>query len=221
MQGDQMEQLLEMTYEARDGYLKQMGSVDSMVLAPLVNPGLVGGPRWPSLREAWRTVRNGNRTLIVSDGLSDPFDDEPEANVGFGIEILGETADPLPEQLQTSWLFSVVYEVSQQAAAHGGFRALIDRLGILSMEINAPNELKHLAGPEGNIGLLLGLRDPALQIEWQIPAGRVKVVTAKVLCPEELVFVTTSYEEARKQLTELFAGDGSYHRSSISRRPVV
>jgi len=40
------------------------------------NPALLGGPKWPALRQAFRVVRRktGN-VILASDGLSDPFDD--------------------------------------------------------------------------------------------------------------------------------------------------
>ena len=107
---------------------------------------------------------------------------------GLGIEVMGETADALPQQLNGSWLFAVVYAVSQQAAAHGGFRGLIDEFGVLSMEIKAPAALRPLANSDGSLGLFLGLQSPTLPLEWELPAGLVKVVTVKVLQPKELAY---------------------------------
>ena len=41
-----------------------------------VNPALLGGPKWPALRQAFRVVKRSNGNVIMaSDGLSDPFDD--------------------------------------------------------------------------------------------------------------------------------------------------
>lgn len=211
------EEFLLQTFQAREAYLRRMGVVDELLLAPLINPAFRGGPAWPSFRQSWRTVRNKHHTIIVSDGLSDPFEDEAKPNVGFGIEVLGETADPVPDQVQASWLFSVVHAVSQQAAAQGGFRDLIDELGILSMEIKAPTELHPLANSDGNLGLLLGMQSPRLPLEWELPAGSVKVVTVKVLHPAELAYVVEQDEAGRAHLQELFAADDSYYLSSLCR----
>jgi hypothetical protein len=220
--GDRVRQeLLRQTFQAREAYLRRMGVVDDFLLAPLMSPALMGGQAWPAFRQSWRTVRNGDRTIVASDGLSDPFEGEGEANVGFGIEVLGETADPLPDPPQASWLFAVVPAVSQQAAAHGGFRGLIDELGVLSMEMEAPTELQPLATSDGNLGLLLGLRSPGVPFEWELPAGLVKVVTVKVLQPAELAFVIEHGGAGRDRLRELFATEGSYHLSSLFRPPVV
>ena len=215
------EEFLQRTFDARTAYLGRIGNVDDYLLAPLINPAFMGGPAWPSFRQSWRTVRNGAQTVIASDGLSDSFENQGELNTGFGIEIVGESADALPDHLQMSWLFAVVYEVSQQAAAHGGFRALIDEMGMFSMEIKAPNELESLANTAGNVGLLLGLRSPTLELEWELPAGLVKAVTVKVLQPAELAYVVENDEAGRNHLEELFAADRTYHLSSLHRSSVI
>src|SRR5207249_11940826 len=100
--------LLQKTYEARDKYVRGLGEVNPYVLAPAMNPGFLGGVRWPDLRQAWRVIRRGPNTLVTSDGLSDPFAGDPAPNVGFGVEVLAETPDALPDALQKTWLFDVV-----------------------------------------------------------------------------------------------------------------
>jgi hypothetical protein len=167
-------------------------------------------------------VRNGPRTILFSDGLSDPFAGEDGPNTGFGIEVVGETADALNERLELSWLYAVINEVSQQAAAYGVFRRRIDELGLISMGIEAlTDQLAALAGPGGHVGLLLGLQPPGWPMEWHLPGGSVKLVTVKLLQPAELAFVLKRGEAGREHLRDLFASDGSNHVSSLSRPSVV
>ncbi|MEG1052532.1 MAG: hypothetical protein RSF79_10870, partial [Janthinobacterium sp.] len=66
---------------ARDAFYGTLGTVDADVLAPLVNPAFMGGPRWPSLRQAWRVIRRPDSIVIASDGLSDPFEDDDDVFV--------------------------------------------------------------------------------------------------------------------------------------------
>jgi hypothetical protein len=213
------EQLLQKTYEARDSYLRRLGEVDPLVLSHLINPAFAGGPRWPDLRQAFRVIRNGTHTVVASDGLADPFDDQKEPNVGFGIEVLGETSDEIEGSVQNDWLFWIVYDVAQQAAAHGGFRELIDELGLLSMELHCRYGPHELATPKGRIGVLLGVHPPNFAAEWSFPAGTVKVVTVKVLHPSELAVCLE--EGGRERLRDLFVADGTYHLSSVTRKPVL
>jgi hypothetical protein len=218
---DPREELLQQTYAARDGYLRRLGEVDPLVLSHLINPSFTGGPRWPDLRQAFRVIRNGTHTIVVSDGLSDPFNDQPEPNVGFGIEVLCETSDPIDGAVQNDWPFWVAYDVAQQAAHHGAFRELIDELGVLSMEIRARFGPDELTTDNGRLGLLLGVHPSDFPAQWDFPAGKVKVVTVKVLHPSELAVVVAEGEAGRERLRDLFAADRSYHVSSARRPPVI
>lgn len=176
---------------------------------------------WPSMRQCWRVVCGKKSTIICSDGLSDPFEDESEPNVGYGLEILGETTDLIGDQLPASWLFQMVYAVSQQAAAHAGFRELIDDLGTFSMELRAPRSLQAIAGGAGTYGVLLGLLSPDWPAECELPAGGIKYVTVKLLLQSELDYAVNEDEAGRAVLRDRFADSGSFHRSSLSRRAVV
>ncbi|VTT97360.1 Uncharacterized protein OS=Xanthomonas perforans 91-118 GN=XPE_2373 PE=4 SV=1 [Gemmataceae bacterium] len=218
---DARDDLLQRTYEARDGYLRQLGEVDPLVLTHIINPAFTGGPRWPDLRQAMRVVRNGNRTIVVSDGLADPFDDQPEPNVGFGIEVLLETSDPIEGSIQNDWPFWIAYDVAQQAARHGGFRELIDELGVLSMDLQCRFGPSELATAEGRIGVLLGVHGPDFPAEWSFPAGVVKIVTVKVLHPSELAVAANEGDAGRKRLCDLFTANGTFHVSSATRPSVV
>ncbi|MCE9563281.1 MAG: hypothetical protein K8U57_14655 [Planctomycetes bacterium] len=218
---DSREDLLQATYAARDAYLRQLGEVDPFVLTHLINPAFMGGPKWPNLRQAMRVIRNGSHTIIVSDGLADPFDENPEPNVGFGLEVLLETSDAIEGSVQNDWPFWIAYDVAQQFASHGGVRELIDELGMVSMELKARFGPSELTTPAGRIGLLFGVPGPNLQTEWTFPAGAVKVVTIKVLHPQELTVAVDEGEAGRKRLAKLFAKDRTHHISSASRLSVI
>lgn len=215
------EAFLRKTYEARDRFVGGLGQVHPDVLAPLMNPTFMGGPRWPHLRQAWRVVRRAASTLIISDGLSDPFSDDPDPNPGFALEVLAETPDQLPEHIQGTWLFDLVYLVSQQCAAHGGVRDLIDELGVVSLELPASDEFKPLATPHDTVGVLLGLLPDDFPTEFDLPGGVIRVVTAKILWPTELSYVVTNGQAGRDDLVKRFTADGTHHRSSLLRKPVV
>ncbi len=215
------ESLLQATYEARNKFVRSLGVDYNEVLAPLINPSFLGGPMWPNLRQAWRVIGQGTNTILISDGLSDPFSDEPETNAGFGIEVLAETTDPMPEQLQVSWLFDLVYQVSQQCAAHGGVRDLIDEFGLVSLELPMSEVFQPVATSNNSAGVLLGLPAPGVQPEFALPGGSVRVVTAKLLWPSELEYAVSKGKGGREELAKRFAADRTHHRSSMSRKAVI
>lgn len=215
------DRFLERTYAARDQYAETLGTVEPDVLAPLINPQFMGGPSWPDLRQAWRVIRRGQSTIVMSDGLADPFSDEPDENAGFELEVLAETPDELSEQLQTTWLFDLAYQVSQQCAHHGGVRALIDRLGLISLELPLSSVLEPVATENETAGVLLGIAPPDFDAKYEGPCGTVRVITAKLLWPSELEYAAEEGKAGREELANRFAADRTYHRSSLLRKPVV
>ena len=72
-----LEDLLERSAAARKDTWQELGTVEPLVLNDSANPALLGGPKWPALRQAFRVVRprTGANVILASDGLSDPFDD--------------------------------------------------------------------------------------------------------------------------------------------------
>lgn len=212
---------LKKTYKAREKYTNTLGVNNPDFVAPLVNPAFVGGPMWPDLRQAWRVIHNGTSTIIMSDGLSDPFSDDSEPNTGFGLEVHVESTDPMPEQVQTSWLFDLCYQVSQQCADHGGVRDLIEELELVSLELPMSDSLQPVATINDRAGVLLGVKMPNSKNEFALPGGMVLILTAKLLWPSELEYAASKGTAGRKQLAKLFATDGTCHQSSMHRQPVV
>ena len=104
-------------YAQRDAYKSTLGTVSPDVVAPLINPAFGGGPSWPDLRQAYSVIRRGDNTIIMTDGLSDPFTDDPEPNAGFELEVLAETSDELPNPHAPNWLLELVVLVAQTVRA--------------------------------------------------------------------------------------------------------
>ncbi|KAK9865452.1 hypothetical protein WJX84_001015 [Apatococcus fuscideae] len=206
----------------------------------------MGAPKWPAMRQAFRLVKrpNGN-LLIASDGLSDPFDDITlgEGNVnGFGLEFFIETpADELPsslEDIKASWQFQLLYTVSQLAAGHGGIRAIMDDMKLLSTEaegvaeaVPGTHQATHVNSQQ-RVGALLGLKSVLTSLDGnpgsvsipekipRMPLTEVKLVNIKLLDLEELKIITESGAAGRKRLSDLFTGHDRLV-SSLKRPSVV
>lgn len=215
------EQRRDAIYAARDHFARGLGDVNPDVLMPLINPEFMDGPAWPDLRQAWRVIRRPGSTIILSDGLSDPFPEVAEPNTGFGLEVLVESSDSMPEQLQTSWLFDLAYQVAQQCADHGGIRDIVERLGVVSLELPMNQELSGMLNDHHMAGVLLGIVPPDLPREFATPSGPVRIITAKLLWLSELQNIIIGGKGARQNLAEQFRQDGSYHRSSLLRAAVL
>jgi hypothetical protein len=193
--------LLLKAYEARNRYAASLGTVSELPVPPL------DGPPWPGLREGWRAIRRKSSVAILSDGLSDPFPTE-KPNTGLGIEVLAETSDPI-EPVESSWLLAPVRELARQFVEHGGFRNLIDKLGLICLELN-----------DGQ-GVLLGVRPDDFTPTFSTPSGEVRIITATLLTPQELDYAGKFRREGLIELEKRLAKQGFCHRSSRKRQSLV
>lgn len=215
---------LEATSKVRDAALSGWGKLDGDVLTHLLNPSFMGGPRWPALRQAWRVARKGEARLLASDGLADPFDEGDEARNGFELELFALTRADLA--LPGSWLWDMVWQMSQQVASHGGIAGLLDELGLLTTELYdvgiPPSHRAKFVNDSERVCVLLGLTDPAeLPARIAGPLSEIRLVNVKLLTLAELEFVLQGGAAARTDLAKRFAKQGDPLASSLDRQSVV
>ena len=89
------------------------------------------------------------------------------------------------------------------------------------MELYADEAFGPAVTEGGRVGVLFGLEAPGLALDWQLPGGLVRVVTAKLLFPSELQLVVTDGAAGRERLQRLFIDQGTHHLSSLVRAPVA
>ena len=219
-------QMLATACAARDAFYASLGTVDADVLAPLVNPAFMGGPRWPSLRQAWRVIRRADSIIIASDGLSDPFEDDDDVFVPHGhlLEVCIEAPlaafDSAPAQ--ASWLFDVIYQVSQNVADHGSIDLLLQRHGSVSMALDVQHAPEGLEDENEQVGVLLVQGTATLPPSFDTPYGEVMLLTATVLRPAELAHIGEAADKAqsRRDLAAALAASPTGHWS-VAERPAV
>ena len=219
-------QMLATACAARDAFYATLGAVDADVLAPLVNPAFMGGPRWPSLRQAWRVIRRNDSILIASDGLSDPFEDDDDVFVPRGhlLEVCIEA--PLSafngDPVQASWLFDLVYQVSQNVADHGSIDLLVQRHGSVSMVLDVQDAPAGVEDDKEQVGVLLAQGAPGMPPSFDMPYGEVLLLTITVLQPAELAYISEAPDkaQARRDLAAALAASPAGHWS-VAQRPAV
>jgi hypothetical protein len=194
-----------------------LGIVDADVLAPLLAPALLAGTRWPT-RPAWRTITRDDRTMLVSDALSDPWDDE--YGIGFGLELVIEATERVPVVIG-SWLLAAIHDASLTVAGHGGVRKLIDELGPVSIELDGRAFPTHLRNEHGRVGVLLGVPDESVPAWITLPEGRARFVAITLLTLAELRFVVEHKAQGRTELARRIAASPTGFRSHPDRTSVV
>lgn len=194
-----------------------LGIVDNDVIAPILGPAILAGTRWPT-RPAWRTITRDDRTMIVSDALSDPWDDE--YGIGFGLELVVEATCRVPVVIG-SWLLAAVHDASFTVAGHGGVRKLIDDLGPVSIELDGRAFPSHLRNEHGRVGVLLGVPDESVPGWLTLPEGRARFVAITLLTLAELRFVVEHKALGRTELARRLAASPTGFRSHPDRTSVV
>ncbi|WP_338678628.1 hypothetical protein OPV09_15050 [Janthinobacterium sp. TB1-E2] len=219
-------QMLATACAARDAFYATLGAVDADVLAPLVNPAFMGGPRWPSLRQAWRVIRRNDSILIASDGLSDPFEDDDDVFVPRG-HLLEVCIEAPPSAfnggpVQASWLFDLVYQVSQNVADHGSIDLLVQRHGSVSMALDLQDAPKGLEDENEQVGVLLAQGASTIPSSFGTPYGEVMLLTLTALQPAELAYICEAEDkaQARRDLAAALAASPAGHWS-VAQRPAV
>ncbi|MCP3144692.1 suppressor of fused domain protein [Pyxidicoccus xibeiensis] len=202
---------------ARDAAWSSLGRLEEAAIIPIIP----SGPYWPGHRQAWRVIhREGGSTLLVTDGLSDPFIDSEELTPGFGLELAIETNEPLPE-IRRSWLLRLLREVADEVAEHESVRGWLHK-GLMSMEVSGEGMPEPLVTREGRVAVLLGLESSTLPRRFPTPAGHVLLVTIKALLPAELAFMLEQGRNGKRELERRFAeGDTPAHVCRSWRKSVV
>lgn len=177
--------------KARQAFFASLGNVGPYPLAPPRHPVFTGGPVWPALRQSWRVILRPETTLIVSDGLSDPFDpfdpDNPFGSSGkgtmapgLGLEVYAEARGRLADP-GTSWLFELVHQVSQNVVAHGRFLSLLREQGAFSLQMKMAGLPGAWLSAGGLVTVLVGVPAATVPAAFPTPCGRVSAVALTVI----------------------------------------
>jgi hypothetical protein len=230
---------LQLSAQRRDAFWAKVGSVENDVLAHLISPSFMGGPAWPTTRQAYRVVRRADGSVVIAtDGMSDPFDDGGDTN-GFNLELFVESSD-LPDDvagktgdvapLARSWMLELLQNVAGTVAGAGGIERQLERHGVLSMEVPGVSLFHAIKDqvPEAfvtaddAIGILIG--GPAPDFDTLIedmPLSPVRIVPVVLLTAAELGEIRAGDSETRDGVVKRLAATPTGHRSDLGRPSIV
>lgn len=211
----------------RDKFWNDVGTKDKDVLSFLINPTLIGGPRWPSLRQSFILVRTPRNNIIASDGLSDPFDDmesnsENAKYNGFGLEFFAETLEDIStlEDAKGSLAFNMVNSTSQFAASHGNIIGVLNDLEYITTELQIPAP-KEWTNEQGRVGVILGLSSEQVPSTIELPIEPIRVVNIKLLTLKELAYAVKNEASGRKEIAHRLREQGNTTISLFDRESVI
>lgn len=222
----------EKTCAQRDTYWASIGMVEKDVLGHLISPQLMGGPAWPTTRQAYRVVRRANTIIIATDGMSDPFNDSERDGNGFGMELFVETEDITPEhagkpgdisQLSRSWAFELISNVASTVAGAGGIVPQLERYEVLSVEIPGVSQShtigaqlpSHYMTEDDCLGILLNVPVTAFLTRLDsMPLSPVTMVPITLITAHELERLRQGGTSEGKALADELGNSGQ-HRTQI------
>jgi hypothetical protein len=199
----------------RRAFWLTLGTVDEQARIPSLNHG-----DWPGHRQAWRVLRRAEgSTLLVTDGLSDPYLEREEPSVGFGLELALETDAELM-QVHKSWPTQLLQRVGDELCRNESLREAA-KAGPLSLDVSGKRMPTSLVTQEGRVGVLLGVESGTLPRHFTLPDGEVRLVTVKALLPAEFAYAADHGAVGREQLARYFVGSAEQHLSRARRKSVV
>ena len=213
--------------EIRNEFWSKVGTVHPDVMAHAINPGFMGGPMWPSVRQAFLKIDTPTGTIIASDGLSDPYSDfdENPANQtynGVGCEFYLECDETIDfNALSTTWQFHTLYQAAQQAASNPNIASIIEEYTYLSTELYDTNAPDEFVNKDGRVGALLALPSPTVPASVQLSLEKVRMINVKLLTLAELDYIIKNGEEGRMKIGELLLKQDKPGKSFVSRKSVV
>jgi hypothetical protein len=213
--------------QVRENHWKTVGDLHKDVITHLLNPAFMGGPVWPSVRQAFVVVETPSGTILASDGLSDPYSDfdENQDNQGYngvGCEFYIESNEKLGsfDQIKSSWQFSVVYQAAQLAAGNPNIASIIEENTYVSTELYHCTVPDSFLNEHGRVGVLLGLDSKQIPAQLKLSLETICLVNVMLLTKEELNYINANGSEGRlviaKRLKELStAGKSFLERESV------
>lgn len=208
--------------------------MDPHVIAQMLPSFFMGGPQWPSGRQAHLIARRGDELLVASDGLSDPieWDDAPPSN-GFGVEVYAMTGDHFDDTgtmaIPSTWLGMIVMGMSSTVAEHRLMvgRALeAEETITVAFDASGLPEAAHerFVDDQGMAVVMLGVTGTEIPDQVEGPLSPIRLVNVKLLTAAEGAFCVqhdSGSRAARKELVRRFREQGNPLHSSLDRPSTV
>lgn len=216
----------ELYFNAREEFWSGIGTVEDDWLSYIVSPELRGLPAWPTTSQAYRLVRTPKSVIIASEGLSDLFIDTSLPDPGFGCEVYLESpelVDADMDAIRASWQFAAIENFAQNVAHFGGINALLDKYGMISMELPAPDNMpEDWVTKRGSVGVLINMEVEGRPSRCQLEEGvEIRIISITTLLPDEVAHAIDGKSEAREDLARRLIGSGNGLVSPESRASVL
>ncbi len=213
--------------EERENYWKSIGELFSDVVGNLINPSFMGGPRWPSLRQAHIGIKMNEGTIIATDGLSDPYDDydttaKNQPYNGIGIELYGITENKYEniQEIINSWELKIILQVSSMAASNPNISYILKDYTYISSSVNGSGLPEQFLDENEGVGVLLGLKTQEVSDTIKLSIEEVSLISIALLTRKELNYILENGAAGRTEIAEKLMKSGHY-KISTNRESII
>ena len=190
----------------RETAYASFGEMEHDVFAPLLSPQFTGGQPWPAGRPQFRCIHTPDSTVLISDGISDCFEDEDRDEKlqynGYGAEFYMEFPGHHSfSDFTGHYSLAVLGQVCNVAIGHGGIAELLDERGALSIQLSGI-ELPDLWLDGGrNCGVLLHQASEAVPDSIQLNIEEAKLISCCLLTGSDLAACARDSDSYAAQLS--------------------
>jgi len=230
---------------AREATLRKIGKLNDKVLSRALPMGRMGQRAemvpWPAtMLGKQRMVRREQSVLIVTDGVSNPWDPtihaQPVPDWKFGFEAALEVPlaifkDASDDAIASSWLPTLLFAATDWIIAERiDLKGQLIRHGCVTIAVPSVRGLESLISASGFIGALVGIPYVGNVLETQVklasdpddPEDAIWLLPLKILTPDEYDWATGVRDSSRAMaLGEAFLKRSTSHISWPSRKSIL
>lgn len=242
--GQEHAKTVEQLEKTRREKLSRLGDVCERVLSRMTPfYPTADGPQmraWPSSALGKQLlVRRKNSVLVITDGISDPFDSElhpdaPDGTFGFemGLEVpTKHLADASDDGVAGSWITTTLWAATDWVTDERfDLKGHLIKFDCVTVAIPPVAGMEHLVGANGFMGGLIGVPYAGDQLCAQVvlasephnPNDAIWLLPLKLLTADEYDWAVGVQDGARaKALAEAFLRDPSRHLSWLERPSIL
>lgn len=214
----QRNEAIEEAIHQRHAFFQGLGQVYEEVFASMIHPGLAGGMAWPANQPKYRAIHTPHSTIVITDGLSDPFRDparDPDLEYnGYSLELFIELEGQVEfGDLIGHFGLNMLGQVSQAVLGHGQFADMLDQCNHVAMSLWGGKALPEVYRAENmTYGVLIGGPSPNVPRHFGLNLEEIALISLRLIDAEQLIASTNRVTGAdfRRQLMEEFQAEGSH-----------
>lgn len=194
------------------------GEMNAEVLERGSETGHAASHTWPAHPSQYRLIHTPDTTVIITDGLSDPFR-EPARDLdlefnGFSLELYAEFQGRHSlEELDGHYCFNMLGQVCNAVTGLGNFSEVMDQYGYVGLNLYGGGAFPEAYnGPHGVFGVFVGGKSAAVPHEITLNLEKVRLVSVRLLTHAQLIEATDRDTGGayRDRLQAEFTSDGSH-----------